>query len=373
MNIGLADLKVQEMFFIIVVTAYLAANVLVFLKFNAALSGFPLVARIIFGCAYWVAALSFIAYMLFDRVRLMPVKPGHFFYWFSTSWLVFILYVSLLLLAFTLLQLFGVTVKGQLAWSTGLSLLLMAYGFFNFCTPTTRHLSLDVGKPAPGAKSMRVVAVSDVHLGYGVTRDRLERLVEMVNASRPDVVLIAGDLVDMSTYPLVAEKMDEPLRGINAPTYMVPGNHEYISGIGACEAFISSTPIVLLRDTVVSLPSGLQIVGRDDASNRRRKPLAELFEAVDPNKPVIVIDHQPKDAEVSAAVELGADMLLCGHTHKGQIWPLNLVTGMIYKHSYGYYKEDETNIYVSSGFGLWGPPYRIGTRSELVVMDIKIH
>lgn len=352
---------------------YVMANVLVYYKCNAALSGAPLAARIAVGIVYWVAALSFIAYMAIPDSRALSPRAGHVFYWFSTSWLVFTLYAFMFIVVFMLLGLFGVEVKWQFAWAAGLSLLIMAYGFTNFSTPEVRHLTLDVGKPVQGAKSVRVVAVSDVHLGYGMTRQRLERLVETINDNNPDIVLIAGDLIDMSVRPLIDEKMDEPFAGIHAPMgiYMVPGNHEFISGIDAAQAFMASTPVTLLRDTVVSLPSGLQIVGRDDNSNRRRKSLDALFGSVDTALPVIVMDHQPNDSEVASAVRLGADLVLCGHTHNGQVWPLNLITGSLYKHSHGYYHEGTTNIYVSSGYGLWGPPYRIGSDSELVVIDLN--
>ena len=349
---------------------YVLANVFVYWKCNSAMSAAPLWAKIAVGVVYWVAALSFVAYMFASGSRVLPPSVGHAFYWFSTSWLVFTLYTVLILLLLTVAGLCGLQVKGQFVWAAGLALMVMAWGFGNFARPDLRRMSLDVGKPAD-AKSLRVVALSDVHLGYGITRERLERYVGMINAEHPDVVLIAGDLIDMTVAPLFEEKMYEPLRDIRATqgVYMVPGNHEYISGMDESVRFIGMTQIVLLRDSVATLPCGVQLVGRDDNHNRNRRPLAELMAGTYGDKPVFVLDHQPNDSEVDAAVSCGADFVLCGHTHRGQVWPLNHLVAALYKHYYGYAKEAGTHIYVSSGLGLWGPPYRIGSDSEMAVID----
>ena len=154
--------------------------------------------------------------------------------------------------------------------------------------------------------------------------------------------------------------------------YMVPGNHEYISGIEKCGAFIRLTPIVLLRDSVVTIEGMVNIAGRDDRSNRRRKSVRELMDDTENRLPTIILDHQPADTEVESAVKEKAALALYGHTHKGQIWPFSLLTGAIYAHDYGYGKTGQTHIYVSSGLGLWGPPLRIGSRSEIAVIELTL-
>jgi predicted MPP superfamily phosphohydrolase len=110
-------------------------------------------------------------------------------------------------------------------------------------------------------------------------------------------------------------------------------------------------------------------VGRDDRHNHRRESLGELLDRVDSAKPIIILDHQPYNlAEVDAA---GVDIQLSGHTHRGQVWPLSLLTDYIYEQSHGYRKWQNTHIYVSSGLSLWGPPFRIGTNSELAIITVK--
>lgn len=124
-----------------------------------------------------------------------------------------------------------------------------------------------------------------------------------------------------------------------------------------------------MEDTTVILPNGIQLIGRDDLTNPRRKQLSALIESINRDKPVFLLDHQPKNLE--EAVENGIDLQVSGHTHHGQIWPMNLLTDRLFEVSHGYKQKGNTHVYVSSGLSLWGPPFRIGTRSELVILDLQ--
>ncbi len=190
----------------------------------------------------------------------------------------------------------------------------------------------------------------------------------MINAQNPDVVLIGGDLIDSSVQPLHSERMDEELSALNAPlgVYMVPGNHEYISGIDDCIGFLAKTPIVLLRDSVVTLECGLQIAGRDDRANPLRKSACELLESADKSRSVFLLDHQPYGLAENDA--LGVDVQFSGHTHDGQLWPGNLLVRRMYEQAAGWKRWEHAFIYVSSGLSLWGPPFRIGTSSDMAVL-----
>ena len=179
------------------------------------------------------------------------------------------------------------------------------------------------------------------------------------------------DLTSLQVVPLYAENMMEELSELKAPLgiYMVPGNHEYISGMNASARFIQGTPIQLLRDSIVTLPSGIQLIGRDDRSNTARRSLQELMANVDKNKPIILLDHQPY--KLTESETAGVDLQFSGHTHRGQVWPMSLVTDYIYEQSHGYRQWGNSHIYVSSGLSLWGPPFRIGTESEMVVLQLS--
>ena len=166
--------------------------------------------------------------------------------------------------------------------------------------------------------------------------------------------------------------MQEELSRLNAKygVYMVPGNHEYITGIRHSLHFLEQTPIQVLRDSVVTLPMGIQLVGRDDRWRRSRKSLQELMEKVNPGLPVLLLDHQPMQLEETEAA--GVDLQFSGHTHRGQLWPFSWVTDYLFQQSHGYRKWGGSHIYVSSGLSLWGPPFRIGTDSEMVVFNIEL-
>ena len=193
---------------------------------------------------------------------------------------------------------------------------------------------------------------------------------------RPDLVLLLGDIVDGEIGPVLRGDL---LKYFECPEctdglYAITGNHEFIGGGDRTIPYIESKGIRVLKDEVVTLKGGIQLVGRIDRDSRRfyrkeRKPLQELMANVDTTKPVILLDHQPFHLDES--VKNGVDLELSGHTHNGQMWPLNYVTRAIYELSYGYMKKGKTNFIVSSGFGLWGPRVRSGSRSEVVLINIR--
>ncbi len=289
----------------------------------------------------------------------------------GTGWLVFTLYMALALALFDLLRLFHIRCKYSFYLSLFLVLSLLGYGNYHYQHPDTRVINMVINKPADtGGEPLRVVAVSDIHLGYATNKTMLAKYVRMINAQRPDLVLIGGDLIDNSVAPLRYEHMEEELAKIYAPlgVYMVPGNHEYISGIEDSERFIARTPIVLLRDSVVTLPNRIQLVGRDDRQNKGRKTLGQLAASLDKGRPIILLDHQPYDLEKTE--EAGVDLQFSGHTHRGQVWPMSWIVDQLFELSYGSKRIGNSLIYVSSGLSLWGPPFRIGTDSEMIVFNI---
>ena len=173
--------------------------------------------------------------------------------------------------------------------------------------------------------------------------------------------------------PVIAQHMDEELREIKAPlgVYAINGNHEhYAESPNATAEYLKSAGIKVLRDEVALVDSSFYIVGRNDRSNLRRMNLNDLMKGLDPTKPTILLDHQPYHLE--EAEQNNIDLQISGHTHNGQFFPGNLFVKSMYELGYGYLKKGKTNYYVSSGLGIWGPQYRIGTQSELVVIKLKL-
>ena len=227
------------------------------------------------------------------------------------------------------------------------------------------RVQMSVRTEKPLEKPLTVVLASDLHVGYGNRKAELARWVDLINAEKPDLVLFGGDIVDIRLRPLLEGNYAEEFRRIGAPVFAVLGNHEYIGGEEGAAAFLSDAGITLLRDSVARF-GGLAIIGRDDRSNPDRKPLSELAGTLQDF--TILLDHQPYHLEEAEAA--GVDFQFSGHTHRGQVWPLSWVTDALYEKSWGPHRRGDTQYYVSSGLGIWGPKIRIGTRSEYLVLHI---
>jgi hypothetical protein len=212
--------------------------------------------------------------------------------------------------------------------------------------------------------------MSDLHIGETINRSLVHKYVALANEQKADMAVLVGDIMDYESRIAVNQKVEEELRQIHAPlgTYIVLGNHEYRANINAKHKWLLQTGGTLLIDSVAMPDSTFYLVGRDDLVNKKRKPLHSLTKDLDPDLPVIVLDHQPLafNEMVMNKVDLG----LHGHTHNGQFWPYPLIMKLIFECPYGYYKKGDTQFYVSSGIGCAGPPYRVGTVSELVVLHI---
>ena len=361
----------MKMMFLSMIAAYLCGNIYIFVRALQTLSGLSLGWKVVFSLGYWLAALALVLSIFVLRHIEIPEVLSQGLFNIGSVWLVFTLYMVLALLVTDISRLFVPTLKTYgFVVSFGFTVCLLTYGYFNYKHPDINHLDITLDKPLQ-VQPMKVVAISDIHLGNGTRKPQLQKFVEMINAQEPDLIIISGDLIDNSLIPLYQQKMAEELNQLKAPMgiYLAPGNHEYISGMEACEQFLKSTPIRLLRDSIVTLPNGLQLIGRDDRSNRRRLPIAELMKQADSTKPTLLIDHQPY--EVAKKDSLGIDIQFSGHTHRGQVWPLSLLVDNMYEQSHGYRKWNHSHVYVSSGLSLWGPPFRIGTKSDMLVMRVK--
>jgi predicted MPP superfamily phosphohydrolase len=248
-------------------------------------------------------------------------------------------------------------------------------GFVNARIPRVVRLELPVEKPFPGGRPLHITMVSDVHLGTLIGKRKAEKLVSMINAGKPDLILFAGDLVDEDIAPVIRKDVGVSLLKLKAPlgVYAITGNHEYIGGVEKAVRYLSDHNIRYLRDTVECIGGGIYLVGREDKDRERfsgkpRKALGELLSGIDRSLPVILLDHQPFNLEKAAGQ--GIDLQLSGHTHHGQVWPFNYITKAMYSISWGYRKIGHTHFYVSCGFGTWGPPIRLGNRPEIVQITL---
>jgi hypothetical protein len=238
---------------------------------------------------------------------------------------------------------------------------------------TTLHLRL---RPSCGPTTrLNLVFLSDLHLGVMVNGSFLKRAIEQVNSLEPDLVLLVGDTVDMDVREIDRMGCGKILSRIraNLGVYAVTGNHEYITGVEDAVEYLSRWGITFLRDRVVKIDDSFYLAGREDLTRWRRrgerKSLRSVLQGLDPGCPVILLDHQP--VRIGEAVEEGIDLLLCGHTHNGQLFPLNVIIDALYLVNWGYSRQGETQVYVTSGAGTWAPPVRIGNIPEIVQIKIE--
>lgn len=255
---------------------------------------------------------------------------------------------------------------------------IVGYGAWNARHPRVRHYNVTVAKQAGAMKNLRAVMVSDIHADTIVDNRRVKEMVAMVNRLEPDIVFLAGDMIDENVETFVEQRLVESFRRLRPRlgTYAVLGNHEYISG-HAEEAvrYLEKAGVVVLRDRYVKVADSFYVAGRDDrghgerADRPERKELPALLAGIDRSLPVILLAHQP--VQLEEAARSGADLQLSGHTHVGQLFPNRLITKRIYENDWGYLRKGNLQVIVSSGFGTWGPPIRTGNTPEIV--EVELH
>ena len=340
-----------------------------------------------------------IPYLLFFIIELSVFLFGFFFrnvlpdkvmipiQYFCNTWYIASIYITLSLLVLELLRLGNRYFNWFPKWITAqwkqtkLTLFfliiagvtgLMFHAYHVVEYPRITNVYLTLPKGSSNRDSMTIVMMSDLHIGEVIGKKLVQRYVQMSNEQHPDMVVLVGDIIDYESRFAEKAHIEEDLQQLKAPlgVYIVYGNHEYRANRHAKYRWLKKTGATLLVDSVAMPDSSFYLIGRDDYVNKRnRKALHTLMADLDTTKPVIVLDHQPWSfAEIAMN---GVDLGLHGHTHNGQLWPYPLLMKLIYECPYGYHKKGPTQFYVSSGIGIAGPPYRVGTVSELVVLHIK--
>ena len=376
------------LFAYVLIIVYTGIRVLALIKYL-----FPSVKAYVFwliyavcGCSYFIVSLLRLSRIWFLHQAVMYTLP-------------FLVYFCLGLMIFELVR-FGFRIKngswltaGISAGMTGIALslavLTMIFGAFNarYIRTVPYEITLNKhGGPTRG-NGLRIALVSDLHIGRIVDRKWVTKIVDAVNKTNADVICIAGDIFDINIAMIDnLEAVAEELRRFNAPlgVYACQGNHD-VDRLSMREAgktdrikdYLDNAGINFMLDEVVLINDSFYLAGRRDArfvgNYQARKTAAELAANMDKTKPVIFMDHQPVD--FPGMEEAGADLILSGHTHGGQFFPGNIVTAIMFKSAgathYGRWKGRTAQAVVSSGAGLWGPPVRIGTKSEVVVIDVK--
>lgn len=254
---------------------------------------------------------------------------------------------------------------GALLWLFG----FIGMGLYNAYVPTVRYISLTTEQPMP--KPLRIAMASDLHLGRLVGHRELQGLKTIVTQQKADVLLMPGDILDDDTHYYDKLHMQPTMQALVSAlplgVYASLGNHDMYGHEAAIRQALQASGVRVLGDEQVNVNEQFWLVSRLDNHARYRQDTAKLMPSLI-DKPVILLDHEPTDIDKN--VLLPIDLQLSGHTHNGQIFPANVIVKLFNKVSYGHARFNQTNVIVSSGYGFWGVPFRLGSQSEVWIIDL---
>ncbi|MDR0764871.1 MAG: metallophosphoesterase [Synergistaceae bacterium] len=380
-------------FFGTVFCVYLAINGYMFVRLYFTLSGFTIL-RAVSCVTLALFAVSFPAARLLSGRAPQPLINAASF--MSALYISPMLYGFLLTLAADTLRLINNVVAitrlpppysaktrlSVVAFVAAASVVITLAGAWNAGNPVILERQVrggDFSNTADGDFSLRIALLSDIHLGRLTGPGYLEKLVSLVNGASPDIVLILGDTIDSPEFFRDEAKKTEAANLLSSfestyGTWAVMGNHDYYSGRDDVENFFADTDARLLIDEAETVGGKFVLVGRDDRAGARygraRESIGDIVFPIMSGGfryPMIVMDHQP--FELEDAADAGALLQVSGHTHRGQLFPINFVVARIYEKSYGLYKKGNTHYYISSGVGVWGVPVRTVGRPEVVILN----
>lgn len=376
-------------FFTIALTIYFLVNYYIFIRGWQSLPAGSGI-RGIYLTVFLALSISYVAGRIVERFWLGPLSNA--LVWTGSFWLAAMLWFFLIILLIDIIRLVNVflpvipemvtqNIRQAKPVLFGGAVIMVFFvtiaGHVNTWYPVVNSMDISLDGKNSKMDRVKVALISDIHLGSLTPKNRIRKMVDKVNALEPDIILIAGDILDEDVGPVIERDLGSAIINLYAPlgVYAVTGNHEYIGGINDAAGYLTSHGITLLRDSVVRINDSFYLAGREDLNSDRfagipRMSVEELLGSAGKDLPVIVMDHQPFSLERAAAA--GADLQLSGHTHHGQIWPLNFITRAVYTISRGYGEVDGMKVYVSSGIGTWGPPVRLGTRPEIVLLNIAL-
>lgn len=299
-----------------------------------------------------------------------------FFYTISSAWLgilLFLFLASILIWAIYLITAnFSININQKILSGVllGLAALIGIYGIINAGSVRVKTISVKLPNLPQAWQGKTAAWVSDVHLGQVRGKNFAQYITDKINAQNPDIVFIGGDLYDGGT---AVDNLAEPFAHMPSKygTYFITGNHEEFFDKNIYIDALKKLNIAVLDNKLINI-DGLQIIGVNYQDTARKANFQAIMSEInfDKNLPVILLKHAPTDLDISQ--NLGINFEISGHTHKGQLFPINLVTSAVYRgNDYGFKKLGDMQLYVSSGAGTWGPPLRVATIPEIVVIKFE--
>lgn len=333
----------------------------------------------------WYVLLYFLLSLVWPAANFMQEgSSGSEFLSVVAEYLLpFYLYIFLLLLLFDIFllinRIFKIIPPWKLRipkvrkWSLASILLLSATivtgGIINFKTIRASFYTINVPARSSGLKHLKIAFASDIHLQERTDIKFVKRIVDKIEEIKPDLMIFGGDIVEGEGDVRKTTQYLTMLRSIQAPygVYTVLGNHEFYAG-QSDGSFFDRAGMTVLCDSAVVIDNSFTLAGRCDSHLSSRKSVHDLLVSAPDSLPLILVDHRPTDFD--RVIMTKADVQLSGHTHNGQLFPINLITRKVYELSWGYMKKRNTHFFVSSGASLWGPHVRTTGKSEIMVIDI---
>ncbi|MFI3296249.1 MAG: metallophosphoesterase [bacterium] len=338
-----------------------------------------------FGFSPTITLIVVIAILLVSMVSMMGIMRGNYTSLFShilsntsniilgvAMFLICILFVVDLVHLFAKFQplTFGLI-------TVGLTLVITLFSLWNaqYTRVVKQEITLNNLQ-----ENLRIAQLTDIHLGHYWDKNKVKKLVDIIKTQDVDLVVITGDMFDGRIR--LNSDVVAPFKELDMPIYFIEGNHDGYSGSRDIKNLLIKNDIVVLSNELVEY-KGLQIVGLDyllpdiESVDQFHAPPSNLTIkevlpslGIDKNRASIMLHHNPVGANYAS--KNGINLYLAGHTHAGQLFPATLVASMMFKYNKGLYKYDDTlQIYVSQGTGTFGPPMRLGTKSELTIIDLK--
>ena len=250
---------------------------------------------------------------------------------------------------------------------------MFIYSLYCAYVPVVRRLSITINKPL--SSSLRIAMASDLHLGELFGNKAIDKLHRLLEANKADMLLMPGDIMDDNIKAYTAYNMASGLKELcnSLPygVYATLGNHDLYGHEQSISNALRSAGVQLLNDEVLSLDykgQPIWLVGRFDNHKRQRVETTDLLAKVNSAEPVILLDHRPSDIDDHSRLPI--DLQVSGHTHDGQIFPANFIVRAINPLGYGYKAIGKGHFVVSSGYGFWGIPFRLGSRAEIWLIDV---
>ena len=310
------------------------------------------------------------ALLIFGIARITSIGLKVAMSWLTIMWLIILSMLAVALIHLILAKVAPHLQVMSVRWLLPSSFLgLLAMGVYNAYVPTIRYATVFVNQPM--TKPVRLAMVSDLHLGWLVGNRQINRLTDIVKTQNVATLLMPGDILDDNVeyynHLNMQPAMQNLVKAVPLGVYASLGNHDMYGSEAEIRNALLEAGVHVLGDETVKVNDQVWLIGRLDNHARLRKPTTDLMPTTI-DKPIILLDHEPNEIEKN--VQLPIDLQLSGHTHNGQIFPANFIVKALNRLAYGHERINNTDVIVSSGYGFWGVPFRLGSQSEVWIIDL---